>query len=112
MNLTNPSYTGARIVTFWVWVWLVSKVPGAELPVGVVMGTLRSRTGWNNQKRGGGWGGRSPKAGHLNFSAASPLLPSFAASLCIFASFSSQTSSENLPREPQPSRGRGSSHAG
>lgn len=95
-----------------VWVWLVTKVPRAELPVGVVMGTLRSRIGWNYRTRGGGWGGRSPKAGRLNPTAITPLLPSFRCVFVHFASFSSQSSSENLQGDLGQAEGGGSSHAG
>lgn len=66
-----------------VWVWLVTKVPRAELPVGVVMGTLRSRIGWNYRMRGGCWGGRSPKAGRLNPTAL-PLRFPLSLRLCAF----------------------------
>lgn len=37
MDLANAPYSRIRIVTFWVWVWLVTKVPGAGLPVGIMM---------------------------------------------------------------------------
>lgn len=41
----QSSYTSDQDCHLCVWVWLVTKVPRAELPVGVVMGTLRSRIG-------------------------------------------------------------------
>lgn len=37
VDLANAPYSKIRVVTFWVWVWLVTKVPGAGLPVGVMV---------------------------------------------------------------------------